>query len=361
MEGNPPRLPVPKGRGASSNPPNRFHPIEVDWDPDWLEEERLRGSAGPRVATECFEDHSRSVLSRNDSPDVKFDYSLNPYRGCEHGCIYCYARPSHEYLGYSAGLDFESKIMVKRDAPALLAAELESRRWQPQVIGLSGNTDCYQPAEKHFRLTRACLEVLLEYRNPVEIVTKGALVLRDLDLLQALASQALVRVTFSVTSLDTALSLAMEPRAAAPTRRLEVIQRLAESGVPVRVNVAPIIPGLNDHELPQILKEAAARGADCANYILLRLPGEVEGLFTEWLGRVYPDRADKVIHAIQDVRGGNMNDTRFGVRMRGVGVRAEAISTMFAIHCKKLGLNTGQIEFNIAAFRRRGAAQQSLF
>jgi DNA repair photolyase len=202
---------------------------------------------------------------------------------------------------------------------------------------------------------------MLEYGNPVEIVTKGALILSDLDILQEMAKRALVRVTVSLTSLDVPLSLAMEPRAAAPARRLEMIERLSEAGVPVRVNVAPIIPGLNDHELPQILKEAANRGAGFANYILLRLPGAVEELFTEWLHWAYPDRAHKVIHAIQDVRGGQMNDPRFGVRMRGEGVRADAISTMFAIHCRKLGLSTGQIELNIADFRRRGTAQQSLF
>lgn len=361
MEGRPPVPPVPRGRGAGRNPPNRFVPISVEWDPDWLESERLRGSPTPEVPTRYFEDHSRTVLTRNDSPDVKFDFSLNPYRGCEHGCTYCYARPTHEYLGYSAGLDFESVIMVKRDAPELLAKELAARRWRPQVVGLSGNTDCYQPIEKKFRLTRRCLEVFAAFGNPVEVVTKGALVLRDLDVLAELARRGLARVTISVTTLDAELARKMEPRAAAPAKRLEAIERLAAAGVPTRVNVAPIVPGLTDHEFPAILGEAAARGAEAANYIMLRLPLGVETLFVEWLHAALPARAEKVIHAIREVRGGGMSDSRFGVRMKGEGVRAEAIARMFAIHCNKLGLSTNPRELAVDAFQGADHAQQRLF
>ena len=360
-EGRPPLQPIPRGRGTGGNPPNRFNPIHVEWDPQGLEEQGLESAAAPRVPTQCFEDNSRSVLTRNDSPDVNFDYSLNPYRGCEHGCIYCYARPTHEYLGFSAGLDFESRIMVKRDAPALLAKALAAPSWKPQVIGFSGNTDCYQPVEKHFRLARRCLAVMLEFGNPVEIVTKGALILRDLDVLREMAHRNLVRVTISVTTLDAGLALAMEPRAAAPARRLEVIGRLAQQGVPTRVNVAPVIPGLNDHEVPNILEEAAAHGAADANYIMLRLPLAVEALFQDWLRLTYPDRAEKVIHAIREVRGGGLSDARFGVRMRGEGVRADAIADMFGIHCRKLGLNRECRALSITGFRRRGPPQQSLF
>lgn len=336
-----PKAPLPptKGRGTAQNPPNRFEPLAMPWDADWLESQRLAGEQGWQTRTEYFNDDSKSVLSRNDSPDLAFDWSLNPYRGCEHGCIYCYARPTHEYLGFSAGLDFESRIMVKRDAAALLERELRSRRWKPQPVLISGVTDCYQPVEKQLGITRACLEVFLHYRHPVELITKNALVLRDLDLLQRLAELNLVRVTLSVTTLDARLATLMEPRASAPRRRLEAVAAIAAAGVPVGVNLAPVIPGLNDHEIPPILAAAAERGAAWAMYIMLRLPGAVKELFCAWLEENYPDRAAKVLEAIRQVRGGRLADSRFGVRMRGEGVRAEAIAQLFGVTCRHLGLN----------------------
>ncbi len=361
MEGGSFNRPALRGRGTSRNPPNRFESISIEWDAEWLEAERLAGNPAPQVPTRYFLDHSRTVLARNDSPDVGFTYSLNPYRGCEHGCTYCYARPTHEYLGFSAGLDFESRIMVKQDAPELLEKQFRKRGWTPQVVGLSGNTDCYQPVERKFELTRRCLEVFLRFGNPAEVITKSALVLRDLDVLSELARRGLVGVTVSVTTLDEELSRRMEPRAAAPAKRLETIAGLAEAGIPTRVNVAPLIPGLTDHELPAILAAAAARGATVARTIMLRLPLGVEALFVDWLREAYPQRADKVIHAVQDVRGGRMSDARFGSRMRGEGVRAETISRLFALHCKKLGLATGGMELRSDGFRREAGPQQTLF
>ncbi len=348
-------------RGATANPPNRFHPISLDWDPEWLEQERINGELPSKVATEYFDDTSRSVLARNDSPDVGFEFSLNPYRGCEHGCAYCYARPTHEYLGFSAGLDFETRIMVKRDAAALLAKELAVPGWEPQPVALSGNTDCYQPVERRLGLTRACLEVFRERGNPVQIITKGALVLRDLDILRTMAADGLAAVAISVTTLDQPLSLKMEPRAAVPAKRLEVIEKLAAAGISTGVNVSPVIPGLTDHEMPSILTEAAARGANWARYIMLRLPRGVEGIFLEWLEEHCPSRVGKVTSAIREVRDGELSDSRFRTRMRGEGVRADAIADIFRIHCAKLGLELQPPAPSLSRFRAPETAQQSLF
>ncbi len=345
-------MPEQKGRGAAHNPANRFDRLELPWEPEWLEHERVAETRGWRAATEFFEDTSKSVLSENNSPDLGFRWSLNPYRGCEHGCSYCYARPSHEYLGYSAGLDFESRIMVKRDAPALLEQKLRSRNWRPEPILLSGNTDCYQPVERRLGLTRACLAVLLGARHPVLVITKNHLVLRDLDLLKDLAADNLVSVTISVTTLDPALASAMEPRASTPSKRLEAIAGLAQAGVPVRVNTAPLIPGLNDHEVPAILAEAAARGAGAGNYILLRLPHGLKELFVDWLERNYPASKDKVLNAIRQARGGRLSDPRFGVRMRGEGPRADAIAKLFDLTCRRLGLERALPELETGLFRR---------
>ena len=337
--GNPISVSLP-GRGTADNPPNRFEPLLLETDGEWLESERLNGELPRKVATQFFSDHSRSVLSRNNSPDVGFDYSINPYRGCEHGCTYCYARPTHEFLGLSAGLDFETRIMVKGDAPRLLDRELRSRRWRPQVIALSGDTDCYQPIERRMRITRRVLEVLARFGNPVEIITKNALVLRDADILADMAARDLARVTLSVTSLDPDLARSMEPRASTPAQRLAAIAGLARAGIPVRVNVAPVIPGLNDHEIPAILKAAAEAGAGAANAMLVRLPFGVKDLFVDWLRKDHPLRADRVIQAIRSGRGGRLSETRFSIRHKGEGVRAEAIFDMFAIHCRRLGLST---------------------
>src|SRR5437867_7179122 len=284
------------GRGAADNPPNRFQPLAriplPDYDP----------SEDPAPHTQFFHDHTRGVLARNDSPDIGFEVSLNPYRGCEHGCVYCYARPMHEYLGFSAGLDFETKIMVKMDAPALLRKQFLSRSWKPQVVGLGSATDAYQPIERRLRITRQCLEVFAEFRNPIGLVTKNALVTRDADLLGELARHHAALAFVSVTSLDPDLARIMEPRASAPAARLRAITELRKDGVPVGIMLAPMIPGLNDHGAPAILKAVADAGAIAASYVVLRLPFGVKELFANWLTRHFPERVDKVLGRIRNTR-----------------------------------------------------------
>lgn len=340
-----PQQPPLRGRGASDNPRNRFESVHRETDPD-------RPPEAPR--TELIADSSRSIISRNDSPDVPFDASINPYRGCEHGCSYCYARPSHEYLGFSAGLDFETKIVVKHDAAALLRKQLTSPRWRPEVLAMSGVTDPYQPIERRLRITRACLEVLAEFRNPVAIITKNELVTRDLDLLGALAADGAAAVMLSITTLDDGVAGAMEPRTSRPARRLAAIEQVVEAGIPCGVMVAPVVPGLNDHEIPAILSAAADRGAGSAGYIVLRLPGAVEPIFDGWLQRAFPDRRNKVLERLRDLRGGRLNDSRTGVRMRGEGVYADQIATLFRAAARRTGLDGARRELSIAAFRRPG-------
>jgi DNA repair photolyase len=327
-------LPVVRGRGVGWNPRNRFERLEVE-----LEHEPVEGEEPPPPETVLLRDRTRSILARNDSPDVGFDVGINPYRGCSHGCVYCYARPTHEYLGFSAGLDFETKIMVKEEAPALLRKALSSRSWAPQVIALSGNTDAYQPAERRLELTRRCLEVLAEFRNPVGIVTKSHLVTRDADLLADLARDAAAAVVVSVTSLRNDVQRAMEPRAATPARRLRAIRVLAEAGIPVGVNVAPIVPGLTDDEMPAILERAAEAGATFASYILLRLPHGVKSMFEEWLGQHFPERREKVLNRVRELRGGKLYDARFEVRGRGEGPWADQLAMLFRITRDRLALN----------------------
>jgi DNA repair photolyase len=334
-----------KGRGANLNPPNRFERLHLEPLDDHWEDDRT-------VETEFLVDTSRTILAKNDSPDLDFTYSINPYRGCEHGCVYCYARPSHEYLGFSAGIEFESKILVKPDAPALLEDSFRKKSWQPQVIAFSGNTDPYQPVERKLQLTRRCLEVFLKYRNPVEIVTKNFLITRDLDILQQLASLNLVHVLISITSLDPGLVRVMEPRTPTPAKRLEAIQILAENTIPVGVNAAPIIPGLNDEELPSILEKASARGATSAGYILVKLPGEVKSIFLDWLHRELPERESKIVNRLREVRGGKLSDSRFGTRMRGEGKVAETIEELFRLTCKKYHLNERIITLSTEHFLR---------
>ncbi len=353
--------PEARGRGTGLNPSGRFERMSVEVDPDWLDEETGPDVLHPRPKTEYWVDSSREILAKNDSPDIPFTYSVNPYRGCEHGCSYCYARPYHEYLGLSAGLDFESRILVKQDAPRLLEAHLSKPSWQPQSVAMSGVTDCYQPIERKLRLTRGCLEVFLRFRNPVGLITKSASITQDLDILRELASLNLARASLSITTLDPELSRRMEPRASTPEKRLEAIEQLAAAGVPVGVNVAPVIPGLNDHEVPAILQAAAARGATVAGFIMLRLPYGVQDIFTDWLRRHYPDRADKVLHAIQSIRGGKLNATGFGTRMVGEGLRAELIDRLFSLHCERLGLNAKRAPLSSDKFRRPGPQQQELF
>ncbi len=321
----------------------------------------MSGGERSRVPTQYFVDSSRSILAENESPDVGFRFSLNPYRGCEHGCIYCYARPTHEYLGFSAGLDFETKILVKEDAPQLLEQAFRKRSWQPQTVALSGNTDCYQPLERQLKLTRKCLEVFLQFRNPVTIITKNHLVARDADLLQELAQLDLVHVTLSVTSLRPELTSILEPRTSRPKLRLNAISTLAGKGIPVGVNVAPLIPGLNDEEIPAILKACSNRGAQWANYIMVRLPGQVRPLFVDWLERNIPDRAAKVISRIREVRDGNLSDPRFGSRMRGHGQLAEMVGEFFEISRRRYGFDQAVSRpLSVDHFRRSSRDQLEL-
>jgi DNA repair photolyase len=337
--------PAIRGRGASHNPANRFEPLAVVRD-DWSEP----GDPAPR--TELFREPSRSIIARNESPDVGFETSINPYRGCEHGCIYCYARPYHEYLGFSAGLDFETKILVKPDAPELLRAELAAPRWEPQTLIVCGVTDPYQPIERRLRLTRRCLEVLAKVRNPVSVTTKNYLVTRDIDVLGELARYRAASVTLSITTLDDGLQRIMEPRTSSPARRLEAVAKLAEAGIPVNVNVAPVIPGLTEHELPRILEAAVAAGATTAGYLMLRLPHGVAALFEGWLDQHFPDRKDKVLNRLRAIRGGRLNDSRFGTRLCGAGIYAQGIADLFEVTCRKLGLNEKRTRLSTAAFRR---------
>lgn len=325
-----------KARGAASTPKGRFEPWErVIEDDGWdmVEEERL-------LRTEITVEHPRSIITRNDSPDVPFDRSVNPYRGCEHGCIYCFARPTHGYLGLSAGLDFETRIVAKPEAPELLARELSKRGYAPAVLAIGTATDPYQPAEAKMGIMRRLLEVLRDFGHPVAIVTRGAGVLRDLDILSELAARGLVHVGISLTTLDEDLARKMEPRAPAPQTRLRMMRELSRAGVPLRVMAAPIIPGLTDHALEAILTEARRAGARAASYIPLRLPHEVAPLFADWLARHTPARAERVLNAIAAFRGGKLNDPRFGSRMEGEGTEAELLARRFEVSCRRLGFGT---------------------
>jgi len=336
---------LPK-RGTAANPENRFERIRVDADEAADDDDSIA------PATEFYNDASRSILAANDSPDIPFRFSLNPYRGCEHGCIYCYARPSHEYLGFSAGLDFERKILVKRDAAQLLRRALLAPRWQPQVVALSGNTDCYQPIERRLGITRRCLEVFAEFRNPVGIITKNATIIRDIDILRRLSADGCVHVHISITSLDPEVARRMEPRASRPSRRLDAIGELTRAGVPVAVSVAPIIPGLNDEEIPAILGAAANAGASAAHWTLLRLPQPVDALFEDWVAQQFPHRRERITNRIRECRDGELTDGRFGRRMRGQGVYAQQISQLFRASARRLGLAEFLPTLNPAAFRR---------
>jgi DNA repair photolyase len=317
----------------------------------------------PPEPTLFYRDASKGVLAENESPDVGFRFSINPYRGCEHGCIYCYARPTHEYLSFSAGLDFERRIMVKLDAPELLGTALSARRWRPQTVAMSGNTDCYQPAERRLRLTRRCLEVFRDFRNPVSIITKSALVARDADVLGELAAHDAAAVFVSITSLDGELARRMEPRAATPERRLEAIRTLTGAGIPVGVMVAPVVPGLNDSEIPAILEAAASMGAKTSSWVMLRLPKPVDQLFVDWLERHFPDRRERVLHRIRECREGKMSDAEFGSRMRGKGVYAEQIAALFRTAARRSALDRPLPPLSMGSFRvpPRAGDQMSLF
>jgi DNA repair photolyase len=335
-----------KGRGTAQNPANRF--VQMDFVPDYDELD----PEAPGPGTVFLRDTTRTIIARNDSPDVGFDASVNPYRGCEHGCIYCFARPTHEYFGLSAGLDFETKIFVKHDAPELLRQALANPRWEPEVIAMSGVTDCYQPIERKLRLTRRCLEVLAEFRNPVTIITKNHLVTRDADLLGEMAAWGGASVNVSITSLDEKLQRVMEPRTSTPKRRLAAVEALAKAGVPVRVLAAPMIPGLNDHELPAILKASAEAGARGSAYIPLRLPWAVKELMDTWLATHFPDRREKVLHRIREIRGGKLNDPEFGSRMRGQGQYAAQLAVLYRAAARKAGIDGALPPLSTAHFRR---------
>ncbi len=345
-----------KGRGAQVNPHNNFlkdvyvkeHDEGID---DWEETDRK---------TSFIFENSKTIVNKVDSPDVGMAYSLNPYQGCEHGCTYCYARNSHQYWGYSAGLEFERKIIVKQDAPALFKKFLEKKGWDASTISLSGNTDCYQPAERKFKLTRQLLEIALEYRQPIGMITKNSLILRDQDILQEMAKLNLCMVYVSINSLNEDLRQVMEPRTTTAKQRLKIVEQLSKAGIPVGVMVAPLVPGLSDHEIPKILKAVAAAGAVKAGYTIVRLNGAIAQIFEDWLRKNFPDRFDKVWHMIQSCHSGNVNDSRFGDRMRGDGNIAKMIRDSFKLHSRLNRLNTNEIILDHTLFKVP-SDQMSLF
>lgn len=341
----------PASRGASGNPPNRFEALAVELDEP--------AERNPR--TQFLREESGSIISRNDSPDISFGASLNPYRGCEHGCSYCYARPYHEYLGFSSGLDFETRIIVKTNAAELLRETLSSPKWEPEVLALSAVTDCYQPVEKRLQITRACLAVLAEFRNPVGIITKNHLVTRDIDLLTELACHGAVAVHVSLTTLDPEISRRMEPRAALPAHRLDAISRLAAAGIPTGVVLAPLIPGLTEHEIPALLHAAREAGARRAAYSVIRLPHAVKDIFAAWLEENFPGSREKVLSRIRDLRGGALNTAKFGERLRGTGIWAEQIRALFVTARDREGFDRDAFAYNTTAFRRPSGAQMELF
>ena len=348
-------LPPIPGRGAPINPPNRFEPLILAPDPDCPPEER------PHPRTQFYIDGTESLLTKNDSPDIPFTVGLNPYRGCEHGCAYCFARPYHEYLGWSSGLDFETKIMVKTRAPALLRAELSSRKWQPDCIAMSGVTDCYQPCERQFRVTRGCLEVCAEFRQPISVITKNALVTRDIDLLAELARHQCTSVHLSVTTLDPDLAGKLEPRASRPAARLRAIRELSAAGIRVGVMVAPVIPGLTDHEMPAILEAAAAAGATRAGYVVMRLPYAVKEIFLQWLDDHAPTKKARIVDRVREIRGGQLNVSEWGTRMKGEGIFADQLRELFQVCARRAGLTQEHFPLSTEHFRPPGGRQLSLF
>lgn len=346
-----------KGRGAQVNTNNRFAAQRyVAEHMEGLDEEFLENSG-----TQLIEEHPKKIISVNDSPDLPMGYSLNPYQGCEHGCIYCYARNAHEYWGYSAGLDFERKIIVKRNAAEVLERQLNASGYKPQVIMLSGNTDCYQPVERRLKITRAILQVLLAHRHPVSIISKNNLILRDMDILADLARLGLVNVAISINSLNETLRQKMEPRTVTAKGRLRVIQQLNDAGIPVMVMCAPIVPGLNSDEVPEVIRAAAEHGARGAGYTIVRLNGAIGELFTDWVHKAYPDRAEKVLHSIAACHGGKLNDSRWGVRMRGEGELAESIRQLFRISVKKYMPAGPLASLRLDLFAPKAGKQLNLF
>ena len=346
-----------KGRGAQINPVNRFRKNEyVTEHPEGLNEPLLENSR-----TTYFTENPKKIINKVESPDIGLSYSMNPYQGCEHGCIYCYARNTHEYWGFSAGLDFERKIIIKENAPEILAAQLENPKWQVMPLMLAGNTDCYQPIEQKKQLTRRLLQVLLQYRHPVSIITKNALILRDLDVLSQLDKLNLLHVNISLTTLNEELRLKLEPRTVAASKRLMVIQKLSDAGISVNVMLAPIIPGLNDHEIPELIKQAAAHGASSAAYNIVRLNGSIGEIFRDWVHKNYPDRADKVLNQIAACHGGQINDSTFGRRMTGEGQWAQAIHNLFRVTKEKYMKGRHMKPYNYNLFCTKAGKQLGLF
>lgn len=346
-----------KGRGAQLNSRNPYLKNEyVTEHIEGLDEEMISNSK-----TEFFYENPKKIINKVTSPDLHLMFSMNPYQGCEHGCIYCYARNSHQYWGYSAGLDFERKIIIKKNAPLLLEKALENPKWESMPIMLSGNTDCYQPIERKLKITRQMLQVLLNFKNPVGIITKNSLILRDLDLLKELAKLNLVHVSVSITSLTESLRQQLEPRTATSMQRMKVVETLSNNGIPVNIMVAPIIPSLNSHEIPEIIKQAAERGALSAAYTIVRLNGSIKEIFEDWIKKAYPDRANKVLHQIAECHGGKVNDSRFGTRMRGEGQTAEIIRDLFNGAKKKYMGTLIFPEYNLQIFKRPDKGQLSLF
>ncbi|MCA9838719.1 MAG: PA0069 family radical SAM protein [Trueperaceae bacterium] len=350
--------PKQQGRGVNANPHNRFERLELVPDySEWTEEDLER-----KAKTIFYKDSSRTFITYNKSPDIGYDASVNPYRGCEHGCVYCYARPNHEYLGFSAGLDFETKIMVKTDAPEILRKELSHKSWKPQVVGFSGVTDIYQPIERKLELTRRCLEVFAEFRNPVAMVTKNHLIVRDIDLIKDLANFDAVSVAITITTLNEDLRHVMEPRTSTAQRRLDAVADLAAAGIHVGVLTCPIIPGLTDHEIPQLVKASVEAGARFVGYNIVHLPFGLKELLEDWLEQHFPERKDKVLNRIKEMRGGKLNDPRFGYRMVGEGVYAEQIRQMHHLAKLRAGLKDSSFRLSTEHFRVPGRmVQGSLF
>lgn len=340
-----------KGKGAQINVPNKFDELSISIDDiDGLDEELIMR----RPKTEVFFETPKKIISYNTSPDINMAASVNPYQGCEHGCVYCYARNSHEYWGFSSGLDFESKIIVKKDVPLLLERTFLNPNYKPQVIMLSGNTDCYQPLEKKFEITREILKTCLKYVHPIGIITKNALVLRDIDILKKLARQNLVQVIFSITTQDESLRRILEPRTASAQKKFDAIKILSSEGIPTGIMNAPIIPSLNHHEIPSIIERAAQNGAQFAGYTVVRLNGQISKIFKDWLIKNFPDRANKVWHQIQELHGGNVNDSEFGRRVSGSGETSSMIKQLFDAASRKYFVSKDKIELDCSRFRKGG-------
>lgn len=346
-----------KGRGAQLLTKNKFLQLQYVRE----HEEGLDELWELQVNTQFYEEHAKKIVNKVSSPDLGLSYSMNPYQGCEHGCVYCYARNTHEYYGYSAGLDFESKIIVKRNAAVILKKQFEHPMWEVLPIMLSGNTDCYQPAEKKFEITRQLLQVCLEYRHPVSIITKNSLILRDTDILQEMAQLNLVHVNISITTLQEEIRQKLEPRTATSIKRLKVIEALSKLNIPVRVMAAPMIPFLNSQELPAILNASAEHGAMDANYILVRLNGSIGELFTHWIEQAFPEKASRILENIRNTRGGKLNESRFEIRMRGEGEFADMLSRMFHTMHRKYFQGKTMPQYNLTAFRRKNQPARNLF